>query len=472
MDRFQNALAAFAVLAVAAVVFAASGEASFRGAGETLFFTAHDRASGGPGHVYSIRRDGSGLTELTGGAASDLWVRDAPGGRLVVARDTGEACGTAYWAQGYDLFTLNPDGSGVVRLTDNCPTSESTPAWSPSGRHVVFSRLGELWSMRSDGTDLAKLTCNPVAPGRQDPGDYAPDWSPSGAQIAFDRYGDVDLMTVTGAGVQRVATGSSPSFSPDGAMLTYAGPPFSAAQGIHVLTLASGEDVRLTTGYDGSPTWSPDGTTIAFVHVASVNPALTTQVQTIGADGNGLRTIMDTLNASMVDWSSDTVASASEPDVTAADTACAETAPVPPPPTLAPVVQAPLAEAAQAGITAAAVASPNRLHIDAVAFRPLTLSSRRPFALTVAVRDLVGRAVRGAVVRARPLRSDAAASALLLTRADGTVTLRIVPNHRLQLAAGRRLVLTIQARRPQDGWSSSQVAVRLVSVRTSPPAGR
>jgi hypothetical protein len=87
--------------------------------------------------------------------------------------------------------------------------------------------------------------------------------------------------------------------------------------------------------------------------------------------------------------------------------------------------------------------------------------------LTVAVHDLAGRAVRGAVVRARALRGDAAATSLLLTRSDGMVALRVVPNRRLALAAGRRLVLTVQARRPQDGWSSNQSAVRLVSVRTA-----
>ena len=176
--------------------------------------------------------------------------------------------------------------------------------------------------MRSDGTDLAKLTCN--APSGQDPGAYQPDWSPDGRQIAFDLYGDIDVMTPAGADMHRSRPAAAPSFSPDGSQLAYAGPPFGSSQGIHILTLASGADARLTSGYDGAPAWSPDGTTIVFAHAD--DPARNWVLQTIGADGRGLRTIVDTVNPTSVDWAADTSDSASEPDVTAADTSCAETA--------------------------------------------------------------------------------------------------------------------------------------------------
>ena len=177
---------------------------------------------------------------------------------------------------------------------------------------------------------------------------------------------------------------------------------------------------------------------------------------------------MDTLNPTTVDWASDSFGTASEPDVTAAATSCSESAPTPPPAPVTPPVATVLAPA-PTWVVASAVEQPNRLRIDGIAFRPLVLRSRRAFTLTIAVHDLAGHAVRGAVVRARALRGDAAPTSLLLTRVDGTVTLRVAPNRRLALAAGRRLVLTLQARRPQDDWSSSQTAVRLISVRTAAP---
>ncbi len=458
MDRYRPAVVAAALLVVVGVVFAAPGEASFPGAGDTLFFTGHDTAAGGDPHLYSVRSDGTALTTLTSGASGDLTVRGAPGGPLVVARDTHDQCGHLFWRAGYDLFTLNRDGSGLTRLTDNCPTDDTTPAWSPSGRHLVLSRFGELWSMRSDGTGLAKLTCS----GADD--DFAPDWSPDGTQIAFDHVNDVDLMTAAGAGVRKVATGSRPSFSPDGTKLAYAGPAFSSAQGIHILTLASSDDVRLTSGYDGAPVWSPDGAAIAFVH--AVDPTRSWEIQTIGVDGGGLRTITGTPSVTSLDWPSDSASTASEPDVAASDTSCAETAPPPPAPIVQPPPAAVLAPA-PTNVAASAVAAPNRLRVGGVAFRPRVLRSRRAFTLTVAVRDLAGRAVRGAAVWARALRGDAAPTSPRLTRADGTVTLRVVPNRRLPLSAGRRLVLTVQARRPQDGWTSKRTGVRLVSVRTA-----
>ena len=465
MNRTQGALIALAALAVAGCAFAPPGQASFPGSGKTIFFTARDTATGGDPHLYSVRADGSALTVLSAGPAADLSVRAAPGGRLAVTRDTHAQCGHAFWAQGYDLFTMNRDGGGLARLTDNCPTSDEQPAWSPSGRHLVFSRSGELWSMRSDGTDLAKLTCN--TPSGQDPGAYQPDWSPDGRHIAFDLYGDIDVMTPAGGDIHRVATGSGPSFSPDGSQLAYAGPPFSSSQGIHILTLATGADERLTSGYDGAPAWSPDGTTIAFTHTD--DPTRNWVLQTIGTDGSGLRTIMDAVSPTSVDWASDTSDTASEPDVTAADTSCAETAPAP---VTAPVVvQSPPTAIAPVPTTvsASSVERPNRLRVAGVAFRPRVLRSRRAFALTVVVHDLAGRSVRGAVVRAEALRGDAAATSLAVTGSDGIVTLRVVPNRRLVLAAGRRLVLTVQVRRPQDGWASGRSAVRLVSVRAKAP---
>jgi Tol biopolymer transport system component len=45
------------------------------------------------------------------------------------------------------------------------------PAWSPDGRRIVFSRADSLWTMRTDGTDVERLTA-PAANHEL----YAPDW--------------------------------------------------------------------------------------------------------------------------------------------------------------------------------------------------------------------------------------------------------------------------------------------------------
>src|SRR5205823_3875408 len=179
-------------------------------------------------HLYSIDPDGSGLTQLTSGSAIDQAVSVLPGSsRIAFARDTLESCGHLYWAQGVDLFVASGDGTQVKRITNNCPVDDSSPAWSPSGAHIVVSRFGDLWSMRAYGSDAAKLTCTSAD------ADYQPTWSPDGTAIAFERHRDVDVIDADGTNARFVAAGSSPSFSPDGIKLAYVG----TDQGIHVVSV-------------------------------------------------------------------------------------------------------------------------------------------------------------------------------------------------------------------------------------------
>ena len=178
-----------------------------------------------------------------------------------------------------------------TRVTDNCPISESTPAWSPSGEHIVFSRFGNLWSMRADGTESAELTCDPGE------ADYWPNWSPDGSRIAFDRGTGVFLMAANGDDVQRLATGQTPSFSPDGTRIAYAGESPGPPQGIYVMAADGTGSVRLTTGYDTEPVWSPDGTRIAFVHLTPADAPLSFVIETMKSDGGDPTVVMASLNA-------------------------------------------------------------------------------------------------------------------------------------------------------------------------------
>jgi dipeptidyl aminopeptidase/acylaminoacyl peptidase len=309
--------------------------------------------------------------------------------------------------------------------------------------------------MRADGTDLAKLTCGGA-------GDYAPVWSPDGRTIAFDRLGDVYLMDANGDSPRFVAAGSRPSFSPDGTKLVYAGPDFTQRQGIHVVSADGSGDKRRTTGRDWSPVWSPDGTTIAFVHVASIENPQRFVIQTMNTDGSDATTIMDSLNASSIDWAdlAGGGSGAVEPNVTATDTTCAEVA-------AAPMTIPEATPAPQTTILASAVQPPDRLLVSRVEFKPNVLRSRKALVLRIAVRGAEGLNVVNAVVQATPLRSDALPSALRLTGADGTAELRVTPTRRLRLAQGSRLVLLVRARRPADGWAGPVSGTRVVSVRTA-----
>ena len=68
-----------------------------------------------------------------------------------------------------EIYVMNPDGSGLTRLTNNRPSARREPAWSPHGNKIAFSsaRDGgrEIYVMNADGTgaDSVRLTTSTPA---------------------------------------------------------------------------------------------------------------------------------------------------------------------------------------------------------------------------------------------------------------------------------------------------------------------
>jgi TolB protein len=93
---------------------------------------------------------------------------------------------------GYGLYVVQPDGSGLRRLTSSeaDPAAEVFdywPAWSPDGRHIAFARNdaldditydSDVYVMGADGSDLRRLTDWPGL-------DTVPAWSPDGRSLLF-----------------------------------------------------------------------------------------------------------------------------------------------------------------------------------------------------------------------------------------------------------------------------------------------
>ena len=69
--------------------------------------------------------------------------------------------------------------------------NESSPAWSPDGRHIAFVSNRTADPDRNDNTDIWVVEAKPGAPVRQltkwGGSDYSPAWSPDGKRIAFTR---------------------------------------------------------------------------------------------------------------------------------------------------------------------------------------------------------------------------------------------------------------------------------------------
>src|SRR5919204_6727901 len=66
--------------------------------------------------------------------------------------------------QNRDVYAVNADGSGLVRLTDD-PAADFDPSWSPDGRRIAYrhedEQSGQIYVMDADGSRQRSLTRRP-----------------------------------------------------------------------------------------------------------------------------------------------------------------------------------------------------------------------------------------------------------------------------------------------------------------------
>lgn len=88
------------------------------------------------------------------------------------------------------------------------PGEEYDAAWSPTNQHIAFVSNthdgDEIWTIRTDGTDIKRLTHNSWE------WDKHPSWSPDGSQIIFwsNRTGmrQIWIMNADGSGQRALTT--------------------------------------------------------------------------------------------------------------------------------------------------------------------------------------------------------------------------------------------------------------------------
>lgn len=139
--------------------------------GSKIVFTSHlvadDKLDSATAEIYVIKPDGKGKRErLTNNAEEERAPQWSPDGKriLYLCRKGGDD---------FEICVMNADGTGQIQLTDNT-VADLTSSWSPDGLKIVFHRqpareVGEvrgvpkyqLWTINSDGTGEVKLTDTP-----------------------------------------------------------------------------------------------------------------------------------------------------------------------------------------------------------------------------------------------------------------------------------------------------------------------
>jgi Tol biopolymer transport system component len=166
-----------------------------------------------------------------------------------------------------DLYLASAD-SGAARQLTSDPGFEVPISWRPGGDRITFNATREGEGLRGMILDLRTGQSSPV-PSRESP---VARWSPDGTRLGLEGFGSVSSLWVAdsvGNGAKQLTTEgreTAPSWSPDGSEIAYVSRRTGTGD-IWVVPVAGGPPRQLTRDIrnDDSPRWSPDGKWIAFV---------------------------------------------------------------------------------------------------------------------------------------------------------------------------------------------------------------
>jgi len=168
--------------------------------GNKIAYTAS--YSSGYENIYVMNLDGGNNIKVTNSNAGDWDLAWYPGDKIAFSskRDGNR-----------EIYTINPDGSGLERLTYNS-TYDRFPSWSPDKNKIAFSsnRTGdyEIWIMDADGTNPKNISKNP------NKSDKNPYWSPDSNQIVYDSNEEIWIMDADGSNKTQVTNNNYDDESP------------------------------------------------------------------------------------------------------------------------------------------------------------------------------------------------------------------------------------------------------------------
>jgi Tol biopolymer transport system component len=205
-------------------------------------------------------------------------------------------------AETTDIFQINPDGSGLIRLTDDL-ANDRDPVWSPDRDTIAFTsdRSGkeQIYLLSTTDYSFSRLT-------NHEQGAVSPTWSPDGLTIAFVEPGDenqtlyfIDVLsgqleTEFDVGLSGVA---NPAWSTVGDVIAFTAVNSAEKEDRDIFAITIGQEiiVNLTNhpSNDDHAAWTHDGARIAFqtnrdgnndIYIMNANGSLQTPITVDRAD--------------------------------------------------------------------------------------------------------------------------------------------------------------------------------------------
>jgi TolB protein len=117
---------------------------------------------------------------------------------------------------------INADGSNprpiIATKMAQSGYNRHAAAWSPDGNTIAFTKDGDVFTVRLDGSSPLRLTVGERV--------AEPEWSPDGSRIAVqDGNGGVAIVSVGNSAITRLDQANAdmtPDWSPDGASIVFA----------------------------------------------------------------------------------------------------------------------------------------------------------------------------------------------------------------------------------------------------------